>query len=627
MESKDDSSTPRTSEQTQLEGEEEDIEDYHYGGYHPCNIGDTFKDGRYVIVRKLGWGYFSTVWLARDTVNNGEFVALKIVRSAKNYTETALDEVKLLKTIANSDKNHPGIKYVVRLLDEFIHSGPNGDHVCMVFEVLGENLLSLMRRYHYKGLPVKLVKQITVQVMLALDYLHRKCGIIHTDLKPENVLIKIKYVDNVINQMDAASIKSAFIDNGKGTPKITNSQPLPSPLKMPLRKIQSELIKNVNGSTGFGYNNTPSRQDGINSLRSKSQAQSNLPRSHTPTNTFDLRFSSDDILKSVGSSKAGDMRKNIETDTETQIKTKTQPQTQTQTQKEPKNETETETETDTGTKTHIGTETETETEVQPQPYTQSYSQTGLKTETNQRFHLGSDVNTVYNENNDNEFNDNDSDNDSDITALEDDRIVVKIADFGNACTVDHHFTEDIQTRQYRSPEVLLGGKWGAGADCWSLACMVFELLSGDYLFEPQSGKTYTKDEDHIAQVMELLGPLPPILFTGKNVPLYFDKQFHLLNISKLKVWPLPYVLVGKYDFEESEVKKICELLLPLLDLNPENRSDCGSLLKKEWLLGQPNYDHIVIDRDPNAKSGNDIRGWSSEAAPLTDVCPSRANIS
>lgn len=53
-----------------------------------------------------------------------------------------------------------------------------------------------------------------------------------------------------------------------------------------------------------------------------------------------------------------------------------------------------------------------------------------------------------------------------------DIISVKIADLGNACWVNHHFTNDIQTRQYRSPEVILGAKWGASTDVWSMACMV-----------------------------------------------------------------------------------------------------------------------------------------------------------
>ena len=61
-----------------------------------------------------------------------------------------------------------------------------------------------------------------------------------------------------------------------------------------------------------------------------------------------------------------------------------------------------------------------------------------------------------------------------VTEKEDgiDIISVKIADLGNACWVGHHFTNDIQTRQYRSPEVILGAKWGASTDVWSMAAMV-----------------------------------------------------------------------------------------------------------------------------------------------------------
>jgi serine/threonine-protein kinase SRPK3 len=57
------------------------------------------------------------------------------------------------------------------------------------------------------------------------------------------------------------------------------------------------------------------------------------------------------------------------------------------------------------------------------------------------------------------------------------RITVKIADLGNATWVEHHFTDDIQTRQYRCPEVILGAKWGASADVWSVACVVHLFLT------------------------------------------------------------------------------------------------------------------------------------------------------
>jgi len=58
----------------------------------------------------------------------------------------------------------------------------------MAFEVLGKNLLSLIKKYDYEGIPLNMVREICRQCLMALDYLHRVCGIIHTDLKPENVV-------------------------------------------------------------------------------------------------------------------------------------------------------------------------------------------------------------------------------------------------------------------------------------------------------------------------------------------------------------------------------------------------------------------------------------------------------
>jgi serine/threonine-protein kinase SRPK3 len=45
---------------------QEKLSRYRPGGYHPVCLGDCFKDGRYEIYHKLGWGGFSTVWLAND---------------------------------------------------------------------------------------------------------------------------------------------------------------------------------------------------------------------------------------------------------------------------------------------------------------------------------------------------------------------------------------------------------------------------------------------------------------------------------------------------------------------------------------------------------------------------------
>ena len=73
----------------------------------------------------------------------------------------------------------------------FFHHSLNGKHFIMAFEVLGKNLLSLIKKYDYRGVPIPTVRRLTKQLLLGLDYMHRVCGIIHTDLKPENVVFAL----------------------------------------------------------------------------------------------------------------------------------------------------------------------------------------------------------------------------------------------------------------------------------------------------------------------------------------------------------------------------------------------------------------------------------------------------
>ena len=130
---------------------------------------------------------------------------------------------------------------------------------------------------------------------------------------------------------------------------------------------------------------------------------------------------------------------------------------------------------------------------------------------------------------------------------------LKICDLGNGCWSYHHFSTAIQTRQYRSPEVIIGAKYGTSADMWSFACMIFEMATGDFLFEPRKGEKYGKDDDHLAQMMELLGRMPKSMAYGaQRYKRFFNTQGHLNRIKGLNFWPLKKVLVEKYRIKDDE---------------------------------------------------------------------------
>ncbi|XP_030589946.1 SRSF protein kinase 3 isoform X2 [Archocentrus centrarchus] len=351
----------------------EDPREYCYGGYHPIQIGDTFNR-RYQVVSKLGWGYFSTVGLCQD-LKLGRRVAVKVLKSGAGFTQAGEDELALLRCARGSVGRHPFGQRIVQLLDEFKLVGINGVHICLVLELLGPDVRSWQLCFGNPGLLQPCVKQILTQVLQGLDYLHAQCKIIHTDIKPENILLCLE------------------------------EQPHKAP-------AEGKQVK---------------------------------------------------------------------------------------------------------------------------PYS-------LK------------------------------------------EIAVKIADLGSSCWVYKHFCEEIQTRQYRSLEVLLGSEYGPPADIWSVACMAFELVTGDSLFEPKASESISLEEDHIAQIMELLGKIPPaVVSLGKYSAEYFNCRGDLRRVGPLRFWSIYEVLVEKYHFLLEEASGFSDFLLCMLNYHPERRATAAQCLLHPWL--------------------------------------------
>ncbi|CAI7827275.1 unnamed protein product [Closterium sp. NIES-53] len=869
------------------ESEDEGTDDYKRGGYHPVKIGDSFRNGRYRVVKKLGWGHFSTVWLAWDETEK-RYVALKVQKSASHYTESALDEVQLLRQqlpfslrflpswqVADGDPRnekcvvrlldqfrqsgshsshvcmvfeslgenlllylvspipipsppHPlplhlffpfllpppssaapssppctssswqvadgdprNDKCVVRLLDHFRHSGPHGSHVCMVFESLGENLLSLIRRFRYRGLPLPAVRHLARHILTGLDYLHRQLSIIHTDLKPENVLL-VQSIDDQLGiggRMEGppppppppppVSVPrggdgaGAGGGRGGGAGGSAEGGALASPASSGLTKNQRKKLKKkakkaggaaggaggaatggADGAAGGGAGGGAGAQAGGGGEGGEAEAGaadigeseggSRMEESSAGMgeggagggaegmveDTADSRAAGGaaveggressaleaglkEFLGLEGNGKARGPGEEVETGAEAGaggggeagataaaaaaaaapvvsplaagqgaqkgVFTSSSSMedylgladlaasvaatgtasaagggggvagTDGGTQAKSAGE-----KASAATAAAAGAVAGTAAATTEAAAAQAEAETAAEVAGRRKrpvdltgmnmsckiVDLGNACWTPP----------------VDLTGLD---LSCKIADLGNACcrevllgvlkstcsflpmfrlssllpppppspllfqlTSDiqknrqyrcpevllgffssacsslplfplsplHHlplspqFTSDIQTRQYRCPEVLLGARYSTSADMWSFACLIFELVTGDVLFDPRSGHDFDRDEDHLALMMELIGRIPKkIALGGKYSRDFFSRNGELRHIRRLKFWPLERVLTEKYDLPPAEATSLASFLTPMLDFAPERRATARQALAHSWL--------------------------------------------
>ncbi|XP_017072376.1 SRSF protein kinase 3 isoform X8 [Drosophila eugracilis] len=535
--------------------EQEDASQYCRGGYHPVVIGDIF-DNRFRVVRKLGWGHFSTVWLCRD-LKDEKYVALKVVKSAPHYIETAADEIRLLEAIRDADPMDVKRERIVRLMNHFTVRGVNGMHTCLVFEALGCSLYKLIVKNNYQGLAIVQVRNIIRQVLEGLDYLHSKCSIIHTDIKPENILLVIdnaaamnQQIDEEINSLrvKGADFPDSYISSIEKQTKSRAKWPLIEP----------------NGSTNTNTNTSNSTANNSNSSTPLAAViMSSLDKEDTTTTSSTLNSNTTSSLASKYSSLLGDSECNGGLGGSSNLNNRYRTEKKITAKSSGDYEEDANSDTLGEQSTLASTvDTPTDPDPEPEPEPDASPTKGIENQSQSSQNNTYTIQSLINNSN----------------------VRVKIADLGNACYEYHHFTEDIQTRQYRSIEVLLGAPYNYTADIWSTACLAFELATGDYLFDPHAGESYSRDEDHLAHIVELLGSIPQsVILRGKHGLKYFTSYGSLRNITKLKPWSLMNVLVEKYDWDPVEAKKFSDFLLPMLEYNPVIRASAAECLQHPWL--------------------------------------------
>ncbi|CAL5019053.1 unnamed protein product [Urochloa decumbens] len=137
---------------------------------------------RYVVQEMLGQGTFGQVAKCWDAETNN-YVAVKVIKNQPAFYQQAIMEVSLL-SLLNEKFDHDDQHHIVRMLDFFLYQ----NHLCIAFEMLGQNLYELLKRNSLRGLQMKYVRTFSRQILDALIVM-KDAGIIHCDLKPENILI------------------------------------------------------------------------------------------------------------------------------------------------------------------------------------------------------------------------------------------------------------------------------------------------------------------------------------------------------------------------------------------------------------------------------------------------------
>ncbi|XP_019872741.1 SRSF protein kinase 3 isoform X2 [Aethina tumida] len=421
---------------------QESDSDYGSGGYMPVHPGDIL-DGCWKVCRKLGFGHFSTVWLCKNIFNiEPKYVAIKICKSALMFAAVAQDEIRLLSHTKNMAPGHKGFSRIVQMIDTFKITAENGVHTAIALESMGPSLLHLIIQSEFRGIQVPGVKRIIHQVLEGLTYLHDECNIIHTDIKPENILIKVK--DSYIEEM--AERAERFQELGIPMPRsYVSSEKWIGPDDE--EDLNDDICSQLEGQRSSSYPNDVYLADLVNFRQRHTE-----PRFRSPM--------------WIGNS-----------------------------------------------------------------------------------------------------------------------IEVKIADMGNACWENNHFSPEIQTRQYRALEVILQSGYSYPADIWSVGCLAFEMATGEMLFNPKGKSSHSINIDHLSLIWEVLGGIPRyITETGTEAKVYFvEGKLKHVPEDELKIWKIEDVLVEKYKWKRVDAIPFASFIECLIEPDPALRLTADIAMQNEWL--------------------------------------------
>jgi serine/threonine-protein kinase SRPK3 len=437
-------------------------------------IGEVLNN-KYVVLEKLGYGSYASVWLGLNYLTS-EFYALKI-HNTDDY-ECGLKESKLLTKLKSP--------YIINIIEYFDHK----DFHVTVLELMSFSLMDLINKEFNKkfvtGLSAPFVNKIADIVFNGLQKIHDN-NIIHSDIKPENILIKYKNYGTLSKLEKYNQLIS----------KIISEDIIPS----------KHRIKN---------------KKQINKVTNKTLTKSQLNKFIIKIKTFDSKIDTDSEPESDNISDISDEQSSqSSTDSITDLK-------------------------------------DNKKENKPNKIRYRYKNKLLK------------------------INNTDKKEESKLIINYSDELIndmiknciIKISDLGTCYKIKKQNFE-IQTRYYRAPEIILNVPYDKTCDYWSLGCTLYELFTGNILFDPYHTKYFSTDRHHIYLIYSKIGSIPEeIINKSPKKDIFYKNDLTLKYFNKYDSSSFINNLINNIDISGVDSKDIFILIkkmINLLSVNPASR--------------------------------------------------------